>query len=171
MHVPTQDSLRGMYMWMRAHATILLRCICQARTVFGSCICAWGFLPLLYYDVCAKPGQCSRDVYVNESSCHYSIKRYCPTQDKCSGHVYVNEVSCHYSIKMYVPNQDSVRVIYIWMRAPAPIPLRCMCQARTVFESFMCMRVPATILLRCLLQARTVFGSCICVWGFLPLLY
>jgi hypothetical protein len=87
----------------------------------------------------AKPGQCSRDVYVNESSCQYCIKMYCPTQDKCSGHVYVNEVSCHYSIKMYVPSQDSVRVMD------------------------MCIRVPASILLRCMFQSRTVFDSCICV--------
>ena len=57
----------------------------------------------------------------------------------CSSHVYVYEGSCQYSIKMSAPSQDSHRVMY------------------------MCMRVPVTILLRCMCQARTMFGSCICV--------
>ena len=136
MYVPRQDSVRVMYMCMRVGATFLLRCMCQARTVFDSCMCmrvaatfllrcmcqartvfgscVCGLLPLFYYDVCAKPEQCSSQVYV-----------------------YVGY--CYFSIKMHVPRQDSVRVMY------------------------MCMRVPATFLLRCICQARTVLGSCICI--------
>jgi hypothetical protein len=39
MYVPSQDSVRVMYMCMRVSATVLLSCLCQARTMFGSCIC------------------------------------------------------------------------------------------------------------------------------------
>jgi hypothetical protein len=121
-YVSNQTNVRVMYICIRVPVTILLRSKCQARTVFGSCIGVWFFPQLLYCDVCAKPGQ-------------------------CSGHVYVYQGSFRYSIKMHVPSEDSVRVMY------------------------MCMRIPATILLRCMCQAGTIFKSCICVWGFLPLFY
>jgi hypothetical protein len=114
---------------------------------------------------------------------------YVPSGGQCSGHVYVYEGSCHYSIKMYGPSQDSVRVMYMCMRIPANMLLRCMCPPQgqcsghvylyegscrysikmylpskdSVRVMYMFMRVSATILLRCMCQARTVFGSCICV--------
>ena len=115
MYVPSQDSVRVMYMCMRVPATILLRC------------------------VCTPPGKYSGHVYVYEGSYHYFNKMYGPSGGQCSGHVYVYEGSCHYSIKMHVPSHHSVRVMY------------------------MCMKVPATILLRCMGQAMTMFGPCICV--------
>jgi hypothetical protein len=102
MYVPSQDNVRVMYMCIRVPATILLRCMCLARRVFGSWICVSGFLRLFYYDVCAKPGQ-------------------------CSGYVYVHQGPCHHSIKMYVSSQDNVRVMYMCMKVPATILLRCMC--------------------------------------------
>jgi len=160
-----------MYLCMRVPVTIILRCMCQARTVFESCICVWGFLPLFYVDVSAKPW-------------------------RFSGHVYVYEGSSRYSIKMCVPSQYSVRVMYMCMKVPATILLRCLYQARTMFGScicvwgflslfyymyvpnqanvrvmYMCKRVPATILLRRMCQARPMFGSCIYVSGFLSLSY
>ena len=58
MAVPSQDSVRVMYMCIRVPVTILLTCMCQTKTKFGSCI-----------------------RYVYEGSCQYSIKMYGPSQD------------------------------------------------------------------------------------------
>ena len=38
-YVSSQDSVRVMYMCMSVPSTIQLRCLCQARIVFGACIC------------------------------------------------------------------------------------------------------------------------------------
>jgi hypothetical protein len=139
-YVSSQANVRVMYICIRVPVSILLRCMCQARRVFGSCIGVCCFPQLLYCDVCAKPGQ-------------------------CSGHVYVYQGSYHYSIKMHVPREDSVRVMYMCMRVPATILLRCMYTHRldSVRVKYMCMSVPATILLKCMCQASTLFRSCICV--------
>ena len=91
-----------MYMCMRDHVTILLRCMRP------------------------PPGQCSGHVYMYEGSCHYSIKIYVPRQDSVRVMYMCMRVPVT-PIKMYVPSQDSVRVMYMCMRVPATILLRGMC--------------------------------------------
>ena len=153
-----------MYMGMKVSATIILTCMCQDRKMFGSCMCMRVPATILLRCMCH-----ARTMFVS-----------------CIRYVY--EGSCQYSINMYVLCQDNVRIMYMCMRVPATIVLRCKCQDRKcsghVYASegvcqysikmyvpsqdsarvmYMCMRVPATIQLRCLCQARTMFWSCICV--------
>jgi hypothetical protein len=127
MYVPSQDSVRDMYMCMRVPVTILLRCMCQARTVFWWCICNIGR---------------NAHTHIHDSNTvlawHRHLNRrvagtliHISKPGQCSGHVYLNESSCSYSIKTHVPNQNSVRVMYMCMRVPATSLLRCLCQART----------------------------------------
>jgi hypothetical protein len=69
-------------------------------------------------------------MHLNRTVAETLIHIYKPGQ--YSGHEYVYEGSRHYSIKMHVPSQDSVRDMYMCMRVPVTILLRCMRQARTV---------------------------------------
>ena len=171
MYVPRQDSVRVMYMCMRVSAIIILSCVCQARTMFGSCICASGFPPLFYYHVCATRGQYAGHVYVYEDSCHYSIKMYVPVQDNVWVMYMCMRVSATILLNVCAPRQDSVRVMCMCMRVPATIILRCMCPAPGywsihvyVYEGSchysIKMYVP---------PSRTEFESCICVWWALIL--
>jgi hypothetical protein len=155
MYVPSQDSVRVMYMYIRVPTAILLRCMCQTRTVFGLCICVWGFLPLVYWDVCAKPGQCSNHVYVYERS---------RTVAETLIHIYITRTLSWLGTYILIEKWQKPSYTYTW-------PEHCPGLQDSVRDMYMCMRVSATIILRCIYQAMTVFGLCICVWGFQPLFY
>jgi hypothetical protein len=169
MYVPSQDSVRVMYMCMRVSAIFLLRCMCQARTVFETCICVWGFLSLFHLDVCAKPWQCSSHVFVYEGSSHYSIKMCVPSQDSvrvmrkepwytytwpehCPGLAHTSQYnSCgQHHTPIHDPNTVLAWHIHlnriVWGTCNYSIKM-CVSRKDNVRVMYMCMRVPVTILL------------------------
>ena len=79
MYVPSQDSVRVMYMCMKVPATILLN-VCASRldSVRVMCMCMRVPATIILRCICPPPGHCSIHVYVYEGSCHYSIKMSVP---------------------------------------------------------------------------------------------
>jgi hypothetical protein len=168
---------------MRVPVTILLRCLCQARTMFGSCICVWGFLSLFYYMYVSNQANVRVNVYVHESSCHYSIKMSVPSEDSIrvirNPHIHIHVSNTVLAWHMHLNRRVAETLIHIYItRTLSWLGTYILIEewqepsyTYKWLEQYMCMRVSATIILRCIYQAMTVFGLCICVWGFLQLFY